>query len=264
MEPETPCPECAGRRVVPSALVMAFVRKHGVAAFQVGHAILALETDRWGRSGYDPALYSEAGFDEAATEDFQRVADCFQIHSCPVCAPHENAEGPSGQAAEAMAAYSAKIAETAPTGGHMRRDPSSGTIRIIVHVAGVKGNAFADLPTTQLQRWLSDLDDLTDRPLGRWTIEGGQRAVRIFNVSASAGEHLVACLAALWILLYVPRPDGSPGLSLDDLQTGADCTLTIRVSSDRCRWDYALTCRHGSQGGIRTVPGIDFETVGNA
>jgi hypothetical protein len=88
---------------------MSFIDRHGVAAFQTAHALLALEQDRFGGGGYDPALYALAGFDEASVDDFQKIADAFQLHACPACAPDENAQGPCTQAREAMAAYSAKI-----------------------------------------------------------------------------------------------------------------------------------------------------------
>jgi hypothetical protein len=143
----------------------------------------------------------------------------------------------------------------------------STTIRVIVYVAGVPESSFADVPTVQLQRWLADLDDLTDRHLEKWTIDGGQRAVRIFNVSSAAGEHLVACLAATWVVLYGPRLSTGPELSLDDLQEAGDCTLTVRVSSNGRRWAHTLAKGHDTAGGVRMVPGRagkDFDTVGNA
>jgi hypothetical protein len=99
--------------------------------------------------------------------------------------------------------------------------------------------------------------------MGKYTGEGALVAAEIFRVAMTSGEYLIACLAATWIALY---GDGLPpgfGLFMDDLQAAGGGKLTIAVTSDRRSWEYLLESRAGNQGGFRSVPDVDFDTVGN-
>jgi hypothetical protein len=137
-------------------------------------------------------------------------------------------------------------------------------IRVIVHIADLDGQAVADVPVKQLSAWLDSLDTLTSSPMMKWTGGGAMVAAEIFRVALEAGEHMVVCLAATWISLYGTGLPPGFGLTLDDLQEAGGDKLTIAVTSDRRSWEYLLESRAGNQGGFRTVPDLDFDTVGNA
>ena len=137
-------------------------------------------------------------------------------------------------------------------------------IRVIVHIEDLDGQAVADVPVTQLPDWLDKLGTLTSSPMEPYTEEGAVVAAEIFRVAIAAEEYLVACIAATWISLHGTGLPPGFGLTMDDLQGAGGGKLTIAVTSDRRSWEYLLESRAGNQGGFRTVPSVDFDTVGTA
>jgi hypothetical protein len=146
----------------------------------------------------------------------------------------------------------------------MRRDPSPGSIRVVVHIADMDGQAIADVPVKHLAEWLKGLETLTTSRMVKGTGGGALVAAEIFRVAMDSGEYLVACLAATWISLYgdgLPprlrvgdgRSSGGGWRQADDRRHQRPAVLGIPAGEPR-----------RESGGFRTVPSVDFDTVGNA
>jgi hypothetical protein len=107
-----------------------------------------------------------------------------------------------------------------------------GCIRIIVQLGERQGGG--DFMVTALPRWIESLEASAEEPMVRGTAEGAELAREMTFNAARMKEWDVACISALWIVLYNPDP---AKMTLADLMDLTDRgVVTITVTADGSTW----------------------------
>jgi hypothetical protein len=109
---------------------------------------------------------------------------------------------------------------------------SPGCVRIIVDIAGRTG--AGDFMVDVLPQWMGSLEASSEEAMVHGTEEGTALACEIAFDAVRLEEWDLACIAALWIILYAPRRSG---ISMNDLKDMAGIgVLRIMANADGSLW----------------------------
>jgi hypothetical protein len=109
---------------------------------------------------------------------------------------------------------------------------SPGCVRIIVEIGGRTGTG--DFMVDVLPQWMESLETSSGEAMVHGTDEGTALACEIAFDAVRLEEWDLACIAALWIILYAP---GQSGISMNDLKNMADIgVLRIMANPDGSIW----------------------------
>ena len=109
---------------------------------------------------------------------------------------------------------------------------SPGCVRIIVDIGGRTG--AGDFMVDVLPQWMESLEASSEEPMVNGTEEGTALACEIAFDAVRLEEWDLACIAALWIILYAPRRSG---ISMNDLKDMAGSgVLRIMANADGSVW----------------------------
>jgi hypothetical protein len=107
-----------------------------------------------------------------------------------------------------------------------------GCIRIIVKLG--EHLAAGDFAVKALPEWMLELERSADRPMTRGTHEGAAVASEMAFEGCRIDQWDLACIAALWLILYSPSPART---TMDDLIKLADTgVIKIVASADGAIW----------------------------
>ena len=109
---------------------------------------------------------------------------------------------------------------------------SPGCVRIIVEIGG--RTAAGDFRVDVLPQWIESLEASSEEAMVHGTEEGTALACETVFDAVRLEEWDLACIAALWIILYAPRRSG---ISLHDLKNMAGIgVLRIMANADGSVW----------------------------
>jgi hypothetical protein len=109
---------------------------------------------------------------------------------------------------------------------------SPGCVRIIVEIGGRTGTG--DFMVNVLPQWMESLETSSGEAMVHGTDEGTALACEIAFDAVRLEEWDLACIAALWIILYAP---GQSGISMNDLKNIAGIgVLRIMANPDGSIW----------------------------
>jgi hypothetical protein len=109
---------------------------------------------------------------------------------------------------------------------------SPGCVRIIVEIGGRTGTG--DFMVDVLPQWMESLETSSGEAMVHGTDEGTALACEIAFDAVRLEEWDLACIAALWIILYAP---GQSGISMNDLKNIAGIgVLRIMANPDGSIW----------------------------
>ena len=109
---------------------------------------------------------------------------------------------------------------------------SPGCVRIIVEIGGRTGTG--DFMVDVLPQWMESLEMSSGEAMVHGTDEGTALACEIAFDAVRLDEWDLACIAALWIILYAP---GQSGISMNDLKNIAGIgVLRIMANADGSVW----------------------------
>jgi hypothetical protein len=109
---------------------------------------------------------------------------------------------------------------------------SPGCVRIIVEIGGRTGTG--DFMVDVLPQWIESLETSSGEAMVHGTDEGTALACEIAFDAVRLEEWDLACIAALWIILYAP---GQSGISMNDLKNIAGIgVLRIMANPDGSIW----------------------------
>jgi hypothetical protein len=109
---------------------------------------------------------------------------------------------------------------------------SLGCVRIIVEIGGRTGTG--DFMVDVLPQWIESLETSSGEAMVHGTDEGTALACEIAFDAVRLEEWDLACIAALWIILYAP---GQSGISMNDLKNIAGIgVLRIMANPDGSIW----------------------------
>jgi hypothetical protein len=109
---------------------------------------------------------------------------------------------------------------------------SPGCVRIIVEIGGRTGTG--DFMVDVLPQWIESLETSSGEAMVHGTDEGTALACEIAFDAVRLEEWDLACIAALWIILYAP---GQSGISMNDLKNMAGIgVLRIMANPDGSIW----------------------------
>jgi hypothetical protein len=109
---------------------------------------------------------------------------------------------------------------------------SPGCVRIIVEIGGRTG--AGDFMVGVLPQWIESLETSSGEAMVHGTDEGTALACEIAFDAVRLEEWDLACIAALWIILYAP---GQSGISMNDLKNIAGIgVLRIMANPDGSIW----------------------------
>ena len=109
---------------------------------------------------------------------------------------------------------------------------SPGCVRIIVEIGG--RTSTGDFMVDVLPQWMESLETSSGEAMVHGTDEGTALACEIAFDAVRLEEWDLACIAALWIILYAP---GQSGISMNDLKNIAGIgVLRIMANPDGSIW----------------------------
>jgi hypothetical protein len=109
---------------------------------------------------------------------------------------------------------------------------SPGCVRIIVEIGGRTG--AGDFMVDVLPQWIESLETSSEEAMVHGTEEGTALACGTAFDAVRLEEWDLACIAALWIILYAP---GQSGISINDLKNMAGIgVLRIMANADGSIW----------------------------
>jgi hypothetical protein len=107
-----------------------------------------------------------------------------------------------------------------------------GCVRIIVQLG--ERQSGGDFMATVLPQWIESLESSASGPMVRGTEEGAELAREMAFDAARLEEWDLACISALWIVLYNPDP---ARMTMTDLMDLADRgVIRITASADGNIW----------------------------
>jgi hypothetical protein len=132
----------------------------------------------------------------------------------------------------------------------------SDSIRIIIDEDSSDRRLTLDYRAREVPKLLADLFVGRRAAVTRGP-DGGVIARDLFARALLSDQPHYAGLAALWIVLHGSDLPPAFGPSLDDvLETTGKGSVTIRVSPDRCHWDYQIESPAGGVGGYVSLPAV--------